>query len=194
MSTIPSIPLPSSTSPALAGLDPIAPLRFLVEQVLGGAHAAVTGLGLDPAGGGGWLLAVAALVVVVRLALLPLAVRQLRTQHRMRRLTPDLQRVRDRYRGKSDPVSRQAMAKDTADLYKEHGVHPLAAVVPALVQLPILLALVQVLEAAARGTSGALGSFAAATVAAVPLSAGVFAGGAAAVIGIGVLVVTAAAR
>jgi YidC/Oxa1 family membrane protein insertase len=182
------------SAPLSATIDPIAPLRLLVEQVLARTHGALTAFGLDPAGGGGWLLAVAGLVVVVRLLLLPLAVRQLRSQRRMRRLAPDLQRLRERYRGRSDREARESMAKDTAALYREHGVHPLAAVLPALIQLPVLLALVQVLEAAAHGIPGALATFAAAPVLGVPLSAGVLAGGAAAAVGAVVLVLTAGAQ
>lgn len=180
--------------PASAAFDPIAPLRAVVEQVLATAHALVLPLGLDPAGGAGWLLAVLALVVVVRTALLPLAVLQARSQRRLQALAPELRRVRDRYRGRSDAAARQELAAATLALHREHGVHPLGAAVPALVQLPVLLALVQVLERAAHGTTGALASFGGAVVLGVPLSAGVVAGGTAAMLGIGLLAATAAAQ
>ena len=165
MSASPSV----SSSALAAGFDPLAPLRFLVEQVLAGAHVLVSATGLDAAGGAGWLLAVVALVVVVRAALIPLVVRQFRTQRAMRRVAPELQRLRERYRGRTDAASRQAMAQETAAAYKEAGVHPLAPLLPALIQLPVLLALVQALEAAARGGAGPLATFAHAAVLHAPI-------------------------
>ena len=64
--------------------DLLAPVRSAVEALLVLLHQALVAAGLDPAGGIGWLAAVALLVVVVRALLLPLAVRQHRSGLRMR--------------------------------------------------------------------------------------------------------------
>lgn len=176
--------------------DLLSPIRATVEAALSFLHDLLTTVGLDPASGTTWLLAVALLVAVVRAALLPLAVRQFRSGLRMRALAPDAARIRDRYRGRTDPDSRRAFAEETAALHREHGIHPLRAFLPLLIQLPLFLALVQALEHAAHSTgAAALGSFAAAIAFGAPLAVTALSGGLPAVLlGGGLLVVTAGAQ
>lgn len=176
--------------------DLLAPVRATVETVLTLLHDLLTPAGLDPAAGLTWLLAVALLVAVVRAALLPLAVRQYRSGLRMRALAPEAARIREHYRGRTDPESRRAFAEETAALHREHGVHPLGAFLPLLIQLPLFLALVQALEHAAHSTGAtALGSFAVALAFGAPLAATALSGGLpTALVGIGLLVVTAGAQ
>jgi YidC/Oxa1 family membrane protein insertase len=176
--------------------DLLTPVRAVVETVLAVLHDLLTTIGLDPAAGVTWLLAVALLVVLVRGALLPLAVRQYRSGLRMRALAPEAARIRDRYRGRTDTASRQAYAGETAALHRRHGVSPFGAVVPLLIQVPLFLALVQALEHAAHSSgAAALGSFAVAVAFGAPLAATALSGGApAALLGVGLLVVTAGAQ
>lgn len=176
--------------------DLIAPLRSAVEGVLTVLHDLLASAGLDPAAGLTWLAAVALLVVAVRALLLPLAVRSYRSGVRMRALAPEAAAIRDRYRGRTDLASRERMAEETAALHKRHGVRPLAAFVPLLIQIPLFLALVQALEHAAHSTgAAALGSFAAAVAFGAPLAATALAGGLpSALVGIGFLAVSAGAQ
>ncbi|WP_375406345.1 membrane protein insertase YidC [uncultured Amnibacterium sp.] len=176
--------------------DVLLPIRTAVEAVLSLLHHLLTDAGLDPAAGITWLLAVALLVGVVRVALLPLAVRQFRSGLRMRALAPEAARIRDRYRGRTDPESRRAFAEETAALHRAHGVHPLGALLPLLIQLPLFLALVQALEHAAHSTGAAsLGSFAAAVAFGAPLAVTALSGGLPAVLlGVGLLVTSAGAQ
>ncbi|GAA2754602.1 YidC/Oxa1 family membrane protein insertase [Amnibacterium kyonggiense] len=177
-------------------LDPIAPVRAAVGGLLTVLHDLLAGTGLDPAAGTTWLLAVALLVVVVRAALLPLAVRSYRSGLRMRALQPELARIRERFAGRSDAAARREVAERTAALYRERGIRPLAAFVPLLIQIPLFLGLVQALEHAAHASgTAALGSFAAAVAFGAPLAAAAFAGGApSAFVGIAFLVISAGAQ
>lgn len=174
--------------------DLLAPLRLLVGVVLARCHDLLDPLGLPS--GAAWLLAVVALVVLVRVLLLPLAVQQARSARRVRSLAPELRRIRERYRGRTDSASRAAEAHETVDLYRAHGVRPLGSSAPVLLQLPVFLALVQALEQAAHGSGGAaLASFAAAAVLGAPLAATALGTGwPGALVGIGLLLVTAAAQ
>jgi YidC/Oxa1 family membrane protein insertase len=176
--------------------DLLAPVRATVETLLTVLHDLLATAGLDPAAGLSWLLAVALLVVAVRAALLPLAVRQYRSGLRMRALAPEAALIRDRYRGRTDPESRRAFAEETGALHRRHGVHPLGSAVPLLIQVPLFLALVQALEHAAHSTgTTALASFAVAVAFGAPLAAPALGGGIpAAVVGVGLLIVTAGAQ
>jgi YidC/Oxa1 family membrane protein insertase len=176
--------------------DLLAPIRAAVEGLLTALHDLLAATGLDPAGGVTWLAAVALLVVVVRAALLPLAVASFRSGLRMRALAPEAAAIRERYRGRTDTASRQRMVEETAALHRRHGVRPLASLVPLLIQIPLFLALVQALEHAAHSTgAAALSSFAAAVAFGAPLAATALGGGLpGAVLGVGMLVVTAGAQ
>ena len=176
--------------------DLLAPVRSAVEAVLTVLHDLLTTAGLDPAAGLTWLLSVALLVVVVRAALLPLAIRSFRSGLRMRALAPEAAEIRERHRGRTDLESRRRMAEETAALHRRHGVRPITALVPLLIQAPLFIALVQALEHAAHSAgTAALGSFAAAVALGAPLAVTALAGGLpGGVLGIGLLVVTAGSQ
>jgi YidC/Oxa1 family membrane protein insertase len=83
-------------------------------------------------------LAIIALVIIVRLLMVPLTLRQLRSSRGMSTLGPKLQELQKKY-GKDQKKLQQEMAK----LYKESGVNPLGCLWPMLVQFPIWIALYQ---------------------------------------------------
>lgn len=176
--------------------DLLAPIRSAVSALLVQLHFLLAGVGFDPAGGVSWLLAIAMLVAVVRLVLLPIAVRQHRSGLRMRALAPEAARIRDRHRGRTDAASRRALAEQMAALHRRHGVHPLGALLPLVIQVPLFLALVQALEHAAHSSgTAALASFAAAAAFGAPLAATALNGGVpGALLGVGLLAVTAGAQ
>src|SRR5690606_13257604 len=102
------------------------PLRWLVEVVLVAWHQAFTFLGMQPDSGVTWVLAILGVVVVVRSALIPVTVRQIKSQRRMMDLAPDLKKIQEKYKGKNDQFSREAMSRETMALYKKHGTNPFA--------------------------------------------------------------------
>jgi YidC/Oxa1 family membrane protein insertase len=85
------------------------------------------------------VLSIIGLVVVVRSALIPLFVRQIKSQRKMMEIAPELRKVQEKYRGKKDQLSREAMSRETMALYKKHGTTPVSSCLPLLVQMPILL-------------------------------------------------------
>lgn len=92
---------------------------------------------------GSWGIAIILLTVTVRTALLPLTLPQIRSSLAMRRLKPELDALNAKY--ESDP---QAKMLATSQLYKKHGVNPLAGCLPALVQMPVWFALYTALQTA----------------------------------------------
>jgi YidC/Oxa1 family membrane protein insertase len=126
------------------------PLKWLVELVLVAWHFVFTSIGLDPAAGITWVLSIVGLVIVVRSALIPLFVRQIKSQRKMMEIAPELRKVQEKYRGKKDQLSREAMSRETMALYKKHGTTPVSSCLPLLVQMPIFFALFSVLNDVAR--------------------------------------------
>lgn len=117
------------------------PLKWLVELVLVAWHWLFTALGMPPEAGMTWVLSIVGLVVVVRSAMIPLFVKQIKSQRKMMEISPELKKVQEKYRGKRDQLSREAMSRETMALYKKHGTSPVSGCMPMLIQMPIFLAL-----------------------------------------------------
>jgi YidC/Oxa1 family membrane protein insertase len=135
----------------------LAPLELVISFVLVTAHAGLVGLGLPAASGGTWAASVIALVLAVRLALLPLFVRQIRAGRGVAAAGPPREEIRARYAGARDREALARMRAESAQAYADAGASP-AGCLPLLLQAPVLVALFRVLDAAARGHAvGALG-------------------------------------
>ncbi len=133
----------------------LAPIEWLVAWIMYGFHQALTAIGLDPASGWTWSLSIVGLVVVMRAAMIPLFVRQIMASRKMQMIQPELQKIQKKYKGKSDPESRQAMTQETMELYKKEGTNPFSSCLPILVQSPFFFGLFRVLNGLDEVASGA---------------------------------------
>ncbi|WP_380164242.1 membrane protein insertase YidC [Jannaschia sp. R86511] len=127
------------------------PLEWAVAWIMVTAHDLLTTLGLPSDGGLTWVLSIVALVLVIRTALIPLFVRQIKASRQMQIIQPELKKVQDKYKGKTDPASREAMTKETMELYKSSKTNPFASCLPILLQMPIFFALFRVLNGIRTG-------------------------------------------
>ena len=128
------------------------PIKWVIEAILVAFHTALTAIGMDPAAGFTWVLSIVGLVLVVRAALIPIFVRQIKSQRRMLEVAPQLKKIQDKYKGKKDQYSREAMSRETMALYGKHGTNPLSSCLPLLAQMPIFFSLYSVLVNAANYT------------------------------------------
>src|SRR6187455_554263 len=124
----------------------LKPIMVVVAWIMVQFHALLTSLGLDPEGGAAWALSIVGLVIVIRILLIPLFFRQIKASRGMQLLAPEMQAIQKKYKGKSDPASREAMSRETMELYRKHGTNPLASCLPILLQAPIFFALFRVLN------------------------------------------------
>ncbi|HEY4153715.1 MAG TPA: membrane protein insertase YidC [Pseudolysinimonas sp.] len=109
---------------------------------------------MDPAAGLTWVLSIVCLVLVVRAALIPIFVRQIKSQRKMMMVAPQLKKIQDKYKGKKDQFSREAMQRETMELYRKAGTNPLSSCLPLLIQMPIFFSLFSVLTEAREGKEG----------------------------------------
>jgi YidC/Oxa1 family membrane protein insertase len=138
----------------------IYPFEWLVAWILYGWHQLFTAIGLDPASGAAWVLSIVGLVVVMRAAMIPLFVRQIHASRRMQLIQPEMQKIQAKYKGKTDPDSRQAMTQETMELYKRTGTNPFSSCLPILIQSPFFFGLFRVLnglESMATGQTEPIG-------------------------------------
>ncbi|BDZ64640.1 membrane protein insertase YidC [Agromyces mangrovi Wang et al. 2018] len=133
------------------------PIKWVIELILVGFHSLFTFFGMDGDAGLTWVLSIVGLVVVVRAALIPVFVRQIKNQRRMLEVAPHLKKIQDKYKGKKDQFSREAMSRETMELYKRTGTNPLSSCLPLLLQMPIFFGLFSVLNDAARNDAAGVG-------------------------------------
>jgi YidC/Oxa1 family membrane protein insertase len=123
----------------------LAPLESVVAWLMVGFHTLFTAIGLPAASGLTWALSIVGLVVAIRIILIPLFVKQIHAQRRTQLIQPEIQKIQKKYKGKTDPESRQAMTQETMGLYKRTGTNPFSSCLPLLLQSPIFFALYRVL-------------------------------------------------
>lgn len=81
-------------------------------------------------------LAIIAFTAIIRILLLPLTIKQTRSQVAIQKIQPEMKKIQDRY--KNDPQKAQ---QEIMKLYKENNANPLSGCLPMLIQMPILFAL-----------------------------------------------------
>jgi YidC/Oxa1 family membrane protein insertase len=86
-------------------------------------------------------LAIIVMTILVRVVLLPLTIRQTRSMREMQMVQPEVKKIQAKYKG-----NRQKMNEEMMALYKEHGINPLGGCLPLLLQMPVFIALFNVLR------------------------------------------------
>lgn len=94
-------------------------------------------------------MAIIILTIIIRLLIWPFMAQQLRSAKKMADLKPHLDELK-----KKHDKDKQALAQAQMALYKEHGVNPAGGCLPALIQIPIVIALYQAILAIFEGTHG----------------------------------------
>ncbi|MBT09623.1 MAG: membrane protein insertase YidC [Gammaproteobacteria bacterium] len=85
---------------------------------------------------GNWGLAIIGLTLIVKLILWPLSASGYRSMAKMRKLSPEMARLKERYGD-----DKQAFSQAMMELYKKEGTNPLGGCLPILLQMPVFLAL-----------------------------------------------------
>ncbi|PVG84125.1 membrane protein insertase YidC [Nocardioides gansuensis] len=124
----------------------MTPLYYVISVVLIGFHNLFSAIGLDPTGGAAWALSIVGLTLVIRAALIPLFVKQIKSSRNMQLIQPKVKELQKKY-----GHDREKLAQETMKLYRESGTNPFASCLPILLQMPIFLALFRLLDRASHG-------------------------------------------
>ena len=101
-----------------------------------------------PTSGWTWALSIVILVVLMRLIMVPLFIKQMHTTRAMSALQPQMAALRKKYKN-----DKQTLNQETMKLYQEAGVNPLMGCLPFALQLPLFFGLFSVLRTIANGKS-----------------------------------------
>ncbi|MFG2637749.1 membrane protein insertase YidC [Streptomyces sp. NPDC048362] len=117
------------------------PVSWVIVQF----HA-VYGAIFGPNSGWAWGLAIVSLVILIRICLIPLFVKQIKATRAMQTLQPEMKKIQERYKN-----DKQRQSEEMMKLYKESGTNPLSSCLPILAQSPFFFALYHVLNGIASG-------------------------------------------
>jgi YidC/Oxa1 family membrane protein insertase len=113
-------------------VNPLTPIENILTAVLEWLHASV---GLP------WAWAIVVLTLMVRMVILPLTIKQVRSMQRLQIHAPELKAIQQKYKH-----DKQKMNEEVMKFYRENNVNPLASCLPLLLQIPIFFALFYVLK------------------------------------------------
>lgn len=122
----------------------MTPLYYIVSFVMVGWHTVLSTV-LDPDSGATWALSIVGLTLVIRAALIPLFVKQIKSSRNMQLIQPKVKELQKKY-----GHDRERLAQETMKLYKDTGTNPFASCLPILLQMPIFFALFRMIDQAAK--------------------------------------------
>jgi YidC/Oxa1 family membrane protein insertase len=122
----------------------MTPLYYVTSFIMVAFHRLFGGIfGEDS--GVAWVLSIVGLTVVIRAALIPLFVKQIKSSRNMQLLQPKVKELQKKY-----GHDRERLAQETMALYKDTGTNPFASCLPLILQMPIFLALFRLIDHAAK--------------------------------------------
>ncbi|MEV4612323.1 membrane protein insertase YidC [Kitasatospora sp. NPDC049258] len=122
----------------------LSPLYTAVSWIIVQFHSLYSHV-FDPNGGWAWGLSIVSMVVVIRICLIPLFVKQIKATRAMQAIQPKMKAIQERYKN-----DRQRQSEEMMKLYKEAGTNPFSSCLPILVQAPFFTALYGVLASVAK--------------------------------------------
>jgi YidC/Oxa1 family membrane protein insertase len=128
--------------------NPLNPIYDAVAWVLKQIYGFLSPI-FGQSSGWTWALSIVILVILMRLVMVPLFVKQMHTTRAMSSLAPQMQALRKKYKN-----DKQTLQQETMKLYQQAGVNPLMGCLPVVLQLPMFFALYSVLKAIAEWKTG----------------------------------------
>jgi YidC/Oxa1 family membrane protein insertase len=116
----------------LAISNPLHPIEDLMRNILEWIH---TTLGLP------WAWAIIVLTLMVRIVIVPLTVKQIRSMQHLQAHAPELKALQQKYKG-----DKQRMNEEVMKFYRENKINPAASCFPILIQIPVFISLYYVLR------------------------------------------------
>lgn len=123
----------------------MTPLYYLVSGILLAWHKVATFAGFDYDSGWTWAFSIVGLTVTIRVLLIPLFVKQIKSARNMQLLQPQIRELQKKY-----AHDRERLTQEQMKLWKETGTNPFASCLPILVQMPIFFALFRVIDLASK--------------------------------------------
>lgn len=143
----------------------LTPVEWLMTQVMSLFHKLFVLIGMNEIGFS-WVLSIVFLVLVVHACIFPAFIKSIKGMRNMQAIAPKMKKIQQKYKGKSDPASKEAMQREMMKLYQENNANPAGSCLPMMIQGPAFMSIwytLSVIPFIARGKHTALGAFDVAT-------------------------------
>ena len=118
----------------------VGPVAWLLGHLMNGIFNVLNAIGIPNIG-----LAIIIFTIVIYLCLLPLTYKQQKFSKLQAKMSPELQAIQAKYKGKKDNDSMLAMQQETKEVYAKYGVSQTGSCLQLIIQMPILFALYRVI-------------------------------------------------
>ncbi|WP_022764920.1 YidC/Oxa1 family membrane protein insertase [Butyrivibrio sp. XPD2006] len=118
----------------------VGPVAWLLGHLMNGIFNVLNAIGIPNIG-----LAIIIFTIVIYLCLLPLTYKQQKFSKLQAKMSPELQAIQAKYKGKKDNDSMLAMQQETKEVYAKYGVSQTGSCLQLVIQMPILFALYRVI-------------------------------------------------
>ena len=120
----------------------LKPIAWLLSKIVNLIFAGVYSITVSHS----MVISIFLFTFIIRALLLPLSLKQQRSSRKMQRIQPQISKIQDKYKGKTDPESRQRMSAEMQELYSKNKTSPFTGCLPLIIQMPILFAMYEVLR------------------------------------------------
>lgn len=120
----------------------IGHIAWLLGKIMEGIFNVINFIGLPNIG-----LAIILFTIVMNLLMMPLTIKQQKFSKLSAKMNPELEAIRKKYAGRKDNDSVMAQNQETQAVYAKYGVSPTGSCAQLLIQMPILFALYNVIQA-----------------------------------------------
>ena len=118
----------------------LGPFAWIFGLIMNAIYEVLDLVGIPNVG-----LTIILFTLIANLLMLPLTIKQQRYSRVSSLVTPEIQKINKKYKGKTDEVSQRRMQAETMEVYKKYGASPSSGCLPLLISFPILLALYRII-------------------------------------------------
>lgn len=123
-----------------SGVPILGQVSTLLGWLMDGIYRILDMVGIQNVG-----LSIIIFTLVIYMILTPIQIKQQKLSKMTAIMNPELQAIQKKYKNKKDQASMMKMQEETTLVYQKYGVSPMGTCLPLLIQMPILLALYQVI-------------------------------------------------
>jgi len=119
----------------------LSPIAKLLGLIMNGIYEFFHWFGVENIA-----LSIIVFTFITKMLMLPLTIKQQKFSRLQSKITPEIQKIQEKYKGKKDEASLRKQQAETQAVYEKYGASPTAGCLPLLITLPIMLALYRVIN------------------------------------------------
>ena len=119
----------------------VGPIARVLAYIMNGIYAVFSAIGIENAA-----ICILLFTFIMRALMMPMYYKQQKVGKLTSRMSPELQEISKKYKGKRDMESQRKMQQETQAVYEKYGSNPLSGCLPILITFPIMLGLYRIVQ------------------------------------------------